>query len=104
MSGFQHTRDQEHRYPLQVGERRRRAGLRVSHPVNDTLTISASLVCTLLSPLGGDRNQFMNAILLSRWDRLLVFGGLNLAALALFVVCFAIMPALALRPRKFAIL
>ncbi|KAL2353931.1 Got1/Sft2-like family-domain-containing protein [Cryomyces antarcticus] len=41
---------------------------------------------------------------LSRWDRLLVFGGLNLAALALFVVCFAIMPALALRPRKFAIL
>ncbi|GAB7355737.1 hypothetical protein MBLNU459_g6429t1 [Dothideomycetes sp. NU459] len=41
---------------------------------------------------------------LSRWDRLLVFGGLNLAALALFVVCFTLMPILSLKPRKFAIL
>ncbi|EMF17122.1 protein transport protein SFT2 [Sphaerulina musiva SO2202] len=41
---------------------------------------------------------------LSRWDRLLLFGGLNLAAIALFVVCFTLMPILSLRPRKFAIL
>ncbi|KAF2460879.1 Got1/Sft2-like family-domain-containing protein [Lineolata rhizophorae] len=43
---------------------------------------------------------------LSRWDRLLIFGGLNLAALALFVTCFVLMPTgvFALRPRKFAIL
>ncbi|KAH0283930.1 SFT2-domain-containing protein [Aureobasidium namibiae CBS 147.97] len=41
---------------------------------------------------------------LSRWDRLLVFGALNLAAIALFVVCFTLMPVLSLRPRKFAIL
>ncbi|KAK6395450.1 hypothetical protein LTR65_000921 [Meristemomyces frigidus] len=41
---------------------------------------------------------------LSRWDRLLVFGGLNLAAIALFVVCFTLLPILSLRPRKFAIL
>ncbi|KAG9660760.1 SFT2-domain-containing protein, partial [Aureobasidium melanogenum] len=41
---------------------------------------------------------------LSRWDRLLVFGALNLAAIALFVVCFTLMPVLTLRPRKFAIL
>lgn len=41
---------------------------------------------------------------LSRWDRLLIFGGCNLGALACFIICFALAPALALRPRKFAIL
>ncbi|KAK0275376.1 Protein transport protein sft2 [Friedmanniomyces endolithicus] len=41
---------------------------------------------------------------LSRWDRLLLFGGLNLAAVALFIVCFTLLPILSLRPRKFAIL
>jgi len=41
---------------------------------------------------------------LSRWDRLLVFGGCNLGALACFVICFALFPVLSLRPRKFAIL
>ncbi|OQO12073.1 hypothetical protein B0A48_02712 [Cryoendolithus antarcticus] len=41
---------------------------------------------------------------LSRWDRLLVFGGLNVAALALFVICFTLFPVLAVVPRKFAIL
>lgn len=40
----------------------------------------------------------------SRWDRLLIFGGLQLAAIALFVVCFTLLPVLSLRPRKFAIL
>ena len=35
---------------------------------------------------------------------MLVFGALNLAAIALFVVCFTLMPVLTLRPRKFAIL
>lgn len=33
-----------------------------------------------------------------------MFGGLNLAALALFVVCFTLFPILSLKPRKFAIL
>ncbi|RMZ78910.1 hypothetical protein DV737_g3690, partial [Chaetothyriales sp. CBS 132003] len=41
---------------------------------------------------------------LSRWDRLLIFGGCNLAALACFVICFALFPVLSIRPRKFAIL
>ncbi|KAK3675861.1 Protein transport protein sft2 [Vermiconidia calcicola] len=41
---------------------------------------------------------------LSRWDRLLIFGGLNLAAVALFVVCFTLFPILSLKPTKFAIL
>ncbi|KAF2088899.1 SFT2-domain-containing protein [Saccharata proteae CBS 121410] len=43
---------------------------------------------------------------LSRWDKLLIFGALNLAALAMFVTCFALMPTgvFVLKPRKFAIL
>ncbi|KAK5947188.1 protein transport protein sft2 [Knufia obscura] len=41
---------------------------------------------------------------LSRWDRMLIFGGCNLAALACFVICFALFPVLSLKPRKFAIL
>lgn len=40
----------------------------------------------------------------SRWDRMLIFGGCNLAALACFVICFALFPVLSLKPRKFAIL
>lgn len=34
----------------------------------------------------------------------MIFGGLNIAAIALFVVCFTLLPVLSLRPRKFAIL
>lgn len=41
---------------------------------------------------------------LSRWDRIMIFAGCNLAALACFVICFALFPVLSLRPRKFAIL
>ncbi|KAF2401268.1 SFT2-domain-containing protein [Trichodelitschia bisporula] len=43
---------------------------------------------------------------LTRWDRLLLFGGLNLAAAVMFVICFALMPTgvFILKPRKFAIL
>ena len=42
--------------------------------------------------------------LVSRWDRLLVFGACNLAALACFVICFTLFPVLSIRPRKFVIL
>lgn len=41
---------------------------------------------------------------LSRWDRLLVFGVCLLGAAACFGLCFAILPLLALKPRKFAVL
>jgi uncharacterized MnhB-related membrane protein len=41
---------------------------------------------------------------LSRWDRLLIFGACNLAALACFVFCFTLLPVLSFRPRKFVIL
>ncbi|CCE35222.1 hypothetical protein E4U19_005545 [Claviceps sp. Clav32 group G5] len=42
--------------------------------------------------------------ILSRWDRLLIFGACNLAALACFVICFTLFPVLSIRPRKFVIL
>jgi len=41
---------------------------------------------------------------LSRWDRILIFSGCNLGALACFVLCFALWPIMMGRPRKFAIL
>lgn len=44
------------------------------------------------------------AYIVSRWDRLLIFGALNLGALAIFVICFTLFPILSLKPRKFAIL
>ena len=42
----------------------------------------------------------------SRWDRLMIFAGLNVAALALFVIAVALMltPVGLTVPRKFAIL
>lgn len=41
---------------------------------------------------------------LSYWDRLLVFGICLLGSIACFALCFFIMPVLALKPRKFAVL
>lgn len=49
-------------------------------------------------------SRLTSRTVVSRWDRLLVFGGCNLAALACFVICFVLSPALALKPRKFATL
>lgn len=45
-------------------------------------------------------------IAVSRWDRLLIFGGLNLGALACFVICFFLITTLTIvvRPSKFATL
>ena len=42
--------------------------------------------------------------IVSRWDRIWLFVGLNLTAAALFLLCFTLLPVLSLRPRKFAIL
>lgn len=41
---------------------------------------------------------------LSRWDRLLIFGVCLLGAVACFVLCFFLLPVLAVKPRKFALL
>ncbi|KAK4997403.1 Protein transport protein sft2 [Elasticomyces elasticus] len=70
----------------------------VQLPVNENEAPGAPL------PARTRREEEEGWFVLSRWDRLLVFGGLNLAALALFVVCFTLMPILLLRSRKFAIL
>lgn len=76
-----------HRFPNQTGGRKRKLGLLVS-----------------LTPPLADPPLKIDCVAVSRWDRILVFGGLNLAALALFVLCFTLLPVLALRPSKFAIL
>jgi hypothetical protein len=49
---------------------------------------------------------FADNYAVSRWDRLLVFGGLLIAALAMFATCIGLMftPVFIVRPRKFAIL
>ncbi|KAH8808401.1 Got1/Sft2-like family-domain-containing protein [Xylogone sp. PMI_703] len=41
---------------------------------------------------------------LSRWDRMLIFTGCNLGALACFVIVFALWPVMMAKPRKFATL
>lgn len=55
-------------------------------------------------PAASRREEEEGWFVLSRWDRLLVFGVCNLAALACFVICFTLFPVLSLRPRKFVIL
>ncbi|KAH7369090.1 Got1/Sft2-like family-domain-containing protein [Plectosphaerella cucumerina] len=55
-------------------------------------------------PAPNRREEEEGMFVLSRWDRLMVFGALNLAALACFVICFALFPVLSLRPTKFVIL
>ncbi|KAH8598988.1 Got1/Sft2-like family-domain-containing protein [Bisporella sp. PMI_857] len=41
---------------------------------------------------------------LSRWDRILIFSGCNLGALACFVLVFTLWPLMMARPTKFAIM
>ncbi|KAG4417362.1 SFT2-domain-containing protein [Cadophora sp. DSE1049] len=41
---------------------------------------------------------------MSRWDRLLIFAGCNIGALACFVLVFALWPIMMAKPRKFALL
>ncbi|KAF3355563.1 hypothetical protein VDGD_08824 [Verticillium dahliae] len=55
-------------------------------------------------PAPNRREEEEGWFVLSRWDRLMIFGACNLAALACFVICFALFPVLSLRPTKFVIL
>jgi hypothetical protein len=55
-------------------------------------------------PAPSRREEEEGWFILGRWDRLLIFGACNLAALACFVICFAFLPALSLRPSKFVTL
>ncbi|KFZ07562.1 hypothetical protein V501_06337 [Pseudogymnoascus sp. VKM F-4519 (FW-2642)] len=55
-------------------------------------------------PAPNRREEEEGFFALSRWDRILIFSGCNVGALACFVICFALFPVMALKPRKFAIL
>ncbi|CAJ2513451.1 Uu.00g015700.m01.CDS01 [Anthostomella pinea] len=55
-------------------------------------------------PASNRRDEEEGWFVLSRWDRLLIFGACNLGALACFVLCFALWPILMAKPRKFVIL
>ncbi|KAJ0166793.1 Protein transport protein SFT2 [Colletotrichum tanaceti] len=55
-------------------------------------------------PAANRREEEEGFATLSRWDRLLIFGACNLGALVCFVLCFAFLPVLSVRPRKFVIL
>ncbi|GKT63668.1 GOLGI traffic protein [Colletotrichum tofieldiae] len=52
-------------------------------------------------PAANRREEEEGFATLSRWDRLLIFGACNLGALACFVLCFAFLPVLSVKPRKF---
>ncbi|KAK0730622.1 Got1/Sft2-like family-domain-containing protein [Lasiosphaeris hirsuta] len=56
-------------------------------------------------PAPSRREEEEGWFVLSRWDRLLIFGACNLAALACFVICFVLFPVISLgRPRKLVVL
>ncbi|KAK3336517.1 Got1/Sft2-like family-domain-containing protein [Cercophora scortea] len=56
-------------------------------------------------PAPSRREEEEGWFVLSRWDRLLVFGACNLAALACFVICFFLFPLLSIgKPRKLVVL
>jgi len=55
-------------------------------------------------PAASRREEEEGFFALSRWDRLMIFGACNLAALICFIICFSLFFVLAAVPRKFAIL
>ncbi|KYK55984.1 hypothetical protein DCS_07949 [Drechmeria coniospora] len=55
-------------------------------------------------PAPSRRAEEEGYFVLSRWDRLLVFGACNIAALACFAICFTLFPVLSWKPRKFVTL
>ncbi|EED24009.1 Golgi traffic protein SFT2, putative [Talaromyces stipitatus ATCC 10500] len=55
-------------------------------------------------PASSRREEEESFFALSRWDRMLVFGGCNLGAAVCFLLCFVMWPVLITKPRKFAIL
>ncbi|CAL5873431.1 uncharacterized protein PFLUO_LOCUS7710 [Penicillium psychrofluorescens] len=55
-------------------------------------------------PAATRREEEEGFFALSRWDRMLIFAACNLGAAVCFLICFFLFPALAIKPRKFAIL
>jgi hypothetical protein len=77
-----------------------RLGLSVGRAIPVTLDI---MLPVLVSSPRLTNGVFVGC-LVSRWDRLLIFGACNLGALVCFVICFAMWPYLIAKPRKFVIL
>ena len=128
MFGYRHImRALGHHCLLPAGEKRKKVSLPVSLHVTSsslakracdkTQTSHVAVIVTCIRscnlpffspPVVLDLVQIFTDIsflaLVSRWDRLLVFGACNAASLACFVLCFALFPILWPVPRKFAIL
>lgn len=64
----------------------------------------AMLVYMVVTRQGKSRPTLTARILVSRWDRMLIFAACNLGAAVCFLICFFLFPVLTLKPRKFAIL
>jgi hypothetical protein len=64
------------------------------------------LQALVINHLGGICTDVLLPSLVSRWDRLLLFGGLNLAAAAMFIIGFVLVPTgvFLIKPRKFVVL
>ncbi|KAJ2905106.1 hypothetical protein MKZ38_006352 [Zalerion maritima] len=55
-------------------------------------------------PATSRREEEEGWFILSRWDRMLVFGACNLGAFVCFGLCFILFPVLSLKPSKFVTL
>lgn len=55
-------------------------------------------------PAPSRREEEEGWFVLSRWDRMLIFGACNIGALACFILCFTLFPVLSLKPRKLVVL
>ncbi|KAI1467445.1 SFT2-domain-containing protein [Daldinia caldariorum] len=55
-------------------------------------------------PASNRREEEEGWFVLSRWDRLLIFGACNLAAFICFLLCFVLWPVFVTKPSKFVIL
>jgi hypothetical protein len=55
-------------------------------------------------PAPSRREEEESWFVLSRWDRMLIFGACNVGALVCFVICFFLFPVLSLKPRKLVVL
>lgn len=78
------------------------APLPKGYTVVSPVIISPTLQSTSRVSRARDTNQ---RDIVTRWDRLLIFGACNLGALACFVICFFLFPVISLgRPRKLVVL
>lgn len=119
MLDFQQLRAQEHRFRRETVVRRKKGGSLVSQrfsgfvlhvplplrqPTSQTMCNMQQRRLDLVRVTLEKCREADLCHIVSRWDRLLIFGGCNIGALACFVLCFALWPIMMGKPRKFAIL